>query len=171
MFEPLKPCSIDARRNLQSNGQVESVRRALRLELWQFVFLTSVFLRFFLPHIGFEYCGSLQLQGCAICYNNIKSACSGTPCGSTYVRSYFSIEKYSGFWLMVFRFRIEVFGSDFRLSHNSKQFRRNQGKFKEFPWKSTRIPRISVEINENSRNFRRNQQEFKELPSKPTRIQ
>ena len=80
----LKPCPNDARRNLLSNGQVESSRRAWRLELWQFVSLTSVFLRFFLSHVRFRYCGSLKLQECAICHNNNKSACSGTPCGSSY---------------------------------------------------------------------------------------
>ena len=80
----MKPCPNDARRNLLSNGQVESSRRALRLELWQFVSLTSVFLRFFLSHVRFRYCGSLKLQECAICHNNNKSACSGTPCGSSY---------------------------------------------------------------------------------------
>ena len=71
-------------------------------------FLTSVCLHLFYSHVGFQYCGCLQLQECAICHNNIKSACSGTPCGSTYVSSNFSTRKYSGFWFLVFR--IPCFG-------------------------------------------------------------
>ena len=80
----LGPRSNDARRNLLSNEPVESFWGALWLELWPFEVLTIVFLHFSSFQVGYRHCDQVKTIPCAICHNNNKSACSETPCGSSY---------------------------------------------------------------------------------------